>query len=203
MNDSTTTEDQSDDGELTELLNHVEQEADGDRETIGEVLDAISNRGFGPLLLVPALLAISPLGAIPGMSVMTGSLILVVATQMLFRDDHPWIPRRLEQVSISHDSLVSRIRQGRPWLRWIEYFFARRLEFLTTGPMHYVLAVAIMLLALAMFPLALVPMGVFIPGLAIAILAAGLTIHDGVLVLLGLGTGAGAVVAAMIWWPWG
>ncbi|MCA9087929.1 MAG: exopolysaccharide biosynthesis protein [Planctomycetaceae bacterium] len=203
MNDSSTSEDQSDDGELTELLNRVEREADGDRETIGEVLDAISNRGFGPLLLVPALLAISPLGAIPGMSVITGTVIFVISLQMLFRNDHPWIPRRLEQVSISHDSLVARIRQGRPWLRWIEYFFARRLEFLTTGPMHYVLAVSMMLLALSMFPLALVPFGVFVPGLAIAILAAGLTIHDGVLVLAGLGTGATAVIAAIAWWTWG
>ena len=175
-----------------EVVDSMEEAANGDTVTVGEVLDAVSNRGFGPLLLIPALISLSPLGGIPGMSIVTGTLIFVIAGQMLFRSDHPWVPKRLEQVSFAKKKLDGSIDRSRGWVKWADRFIGPRLTVLTTGPMHYVLAVVMMGLSITYFPLALVPFGVFLPSLANTLLAAGITVRDGVLVSLGLAASAAA-----------
>ncbi|QDT35520.1 exopolysaccharide biosynthesis protein [Thalassoglobus polymorphus] len=186
---------------LESLVDESKEEMDGDEVNIGELLDSFESRGFGPLLLIPALISISPLGTIPGMSIVTGSLIFVIATQMIFRSDHPWIPKRLEEISFSRERYDKTIDKMTPWIKWIDHWVCDRWGFMTVGPMHYVVAAVMILLSLTYYPLAVVPFGVLLPGTAMAFFALGITMRDGYLVTLGLVAACGAAYGMLALWP--
>ena len=78
---------------LTGLLDQLIGQTDGDQVTLGDLLDAFDSRSYGPLLLVPAFIAASPIGGIPGMSIVTGTLIILIAGQMLITTRRPWLPK--------------------------------------------------------------------------------------------------------------
>ncbi|TWT59157.1 Exopolysaccharide synthesis, ExoD [Thalassoglobus neptunius] len=101
---------------LIDVVDDAYEQVDGDSTKVGDLMDAISNRGFGPLILAPSLISLSPLGGIPGVSIVTGSIIVLVAVQMLFRSDHPWIPKRLEEFSVPTDRVKKSIEKYRPWM---------------------------------------------------------------------------------------
>ena len=73
----------ADDEQLKELVDSIEDEAEDDDPTIGELLEASGSRSMGPVLFIPALIAFSPVGAIPGMSIAMGAVIILFATQLI------------------------------------------------------------------------------------------------------------------------
>ncbi|QDT67074.1 exopolysaccharide biosynthesis protein [Calycomorphotria hydatis] len=186
---------------LEQVVDDTQQETNGEKVTVGDLMDAIENRGYGPLLLIPAFISISPIGAIPGVSIVTGLLIFLIAGQMIFRSGHPWIPERLENFEFSKERYDRGIEKSRPWIKWIDGFISERWELMTTGPMHYVLAVVMMALSITYIPLALVPMGVFIPGLANTFFAIGITARDGMVITFGLIASAAAFFVMIYFWP--
>ncbi|MCR9294732.1 MAG: exopolysaccharide biosynthesis protein [bacterium] len=172
-------------------------DADSD-VTVGKILDEIAHRGFGPLLLVPALMSISPVGAIPGMSVVSGSLIVILAVQMLLNFQHPWIPNKLESIQIPRKKLDSAVGRLRPWAKRISLWLRPRWEIVFERPLYYLAPMVMVVLALMYFPLALVPMGVFLPGVANTLFAVGLTVRDGLLMTLGfVATAASIAILVM------
>ncbi|MEW4487415.1 exopolysaccharide biosynthesis protein [Thalassoglobus sp. JC818] len=183
---------------LIDVVDDAYENVEGDTTKVGDLMDAISSRGFGPLLLAPSLISISPLGGIPGVSIVTGSLIVLIAVQMLFRSDHPWIPKRLEEFSIPTDRVKKSIEKYRPWLTWGNRWVHQRLKILSVGAMHYVLATLMILLGLSYFPLALVPFGVFLPALANTLLSLGITARDGALIIAGMSVSI-ASFTVLIW----
>ena len=58
------------------------------------------------------------------------------------------------------------------------------------------MAVAGILISVSMFPLALVPFGAFPAGLSMLLIGLALTVRDGVLAILGIAIGAGALTLA-------
>lgn len=178
------------DGDLTGLLTALVDNTQGEKTTIGDLLDAFGTRTFGPLLLVPAIIAVAPTGAIPGMSIVTGTIILLISLQMLIGREHVWLPKRVTSFSFSRDTLKKSVEQTLPWAKWLQRYVGRRWSFLSQPPAHYLVALTCAALALTMFPLALVPFAVAIPGSAIALFALGLTLEDGALI------GAGYILAA-------
>jgi hypothetical protein len=188
---------------LSDLLDHfVEATKDQEQVSIGDLLDSLDSRSHGPMLLFPAIIAISPIGMVPGMSIVTGTLIILIATQMMLFTQRPWIPQRLTDFEFSREKLENGSEKTKRWGKWIETFVYRRLEFLTKGIAVYPVALICILLSLSFYPLALVPLGVFLPGLAVAMFALGLTARDGLLIVIGYALTLGA--AATIWfsWPW-
>lgn len=186
---------------LQGILDHFVETTEGqDQVSIGELLDSLSSRSHGPMLLIPAIIAISPLGMIPGMSFVTGSLIIVIAAQMIFFASRPWIPKRLAEFEFARDKLKDAVEKIRPWVCRIEKAIHHRLVFLAGGVMVYPIAFVSIVLAATFFPLAVVPLGVLVPGGAIALFGLGLTAEDGLLVMVGflLATLAGY----LLWSNW-
>ena len=62
--DATESETKSD--SLTHVAEDLIDKPDHQKVRLGELLEAIENRGYGPLILIPAFLSASPLGTIPG-----------------------------------------------------------------------------------------------------------------------------------------
>ncbi|MEM6762974.1 MAG: exopolysaccharide biosynthesis protein, partial [Pseudomonadota bacterium] len=95
-----------DDADLTALISTIKSETDGDSVSLGDLKDALGSRAFGPLVVIVALIAVLPTGAIPGMSLITGSVMLIVSAQLLIGSATIWLPRQLSERAISRDRLV-------------------------------------------------------------------------------------------------
>ncbi|QEG24659.1 exopolysaccharide biosynthesis protein [Mariniblastus fucicola] len=186
---------------LSGLLTHFVDTTEGqDKVKIVHLLDSLDSRSHGPMLLFPAIIAISPIGMVPGMSVITGTLIILIAGQMMFFSGKPWIPDKLEDFEFSREKLTSGVEKTKPWVKMFEKVVYNRFEFLAGGAVIYPIAIISILLALSFYPLAFVPLGVFAPGFAITMFALGLTARDGLLVAFGFVLTAVAI--GMVWFAW-
>jgi len=170
---------------LSEVLEALVENTEGERASVDDLLSAFDNRAYGPLLLVPAVLAISPAGFIPGMSLVTGPIISLLSAQMIFSRSGPWLPKKLRSFSLPRDTLVGAVEKMKPWAIWIEKAFRNRLTFLARPPLSYLLAATCIFLGITMYPLAFVPFGVWAPGAAVMFFALGLTSRDGLMILFG------------------
>ena len=70
------------------------------KASVGDVVNKFESRGFGPLLLLPALIALLPTGAIPGVPSICGVTLCIICLQMAFGDEHPWLPAVLKNRSL-------------------------------------------------------------------------------------------------------
>ncbi|MEQ8767992.1 MAG: exopolysaccharide biosynthesis protein [Planctomycetota bacterium] len=183
---------------ITDVLDRLEEEF-GDSETVElqDILDAFSGRLFGPLLFVPALIALSPIGAIPLVPTSLAVVLVLIAGQRLFGRDKPWLPRFLREREIDREKVENAFDKIRPWAKRIDRFLEPRLPALVEKPMSWVLTLLVLGFAVTMVPLEILPFAVVVPALGVALLALGLTARDGVLVIAGYVL-AGCVIGLLI-----
>ncbi len=184
---------------LTGLLDKLDGAQSGDKIHLQDIVDNFSSRGFGPLLVLPALIAVLPTGAIPGIPSLCGLFIALVAGQLALGKQTPWLPRRLRERGFSHERFHQAVARVRPWTQRFDRLLKPRLQTLASPLARRLVAVFAGLLALSMIPLELLPFAAAIPALAIALLGLGLAAEDGLLIVIGL-----AVVAlgAFAIWRW-
>jgi hypothetical protein len=185
---------------LQSVAERMEAATEGeDKASVGEILDGAAGRAFGPLLLIPALLAFLPLvGAIPGMSILTASLLVLVAGQVLLGRTKPWVPDRLKRIRFKREPLTRGLEKAKPWLDKVDRVLRRRLTWMTKGPGRFLAMLAVIGMAALMYPLAFVPFGVTPPTAAILLIALGFTASDGAWVAAGT-LGALAAAIASYW----
>lgn len=177
-------------GVLTELDDLA---AEKNRVRIGDVLDDFGARSFGPFIMLPALIDLSPIGGIPGLPSLLALIIAITAAQLFLGKDHVWLPQFIQKRSVTGRRLHKAVRKLHGIARWMDEHSHGRLESLTKGIWAKVAAVVIVLLCCAVPPLDFVPFGTTPPMLAIAAFGLALTVRDGVLMLIAL-TLAGAAV---------
>lgn len=164
-------------GELDELA------ATHDNVCIGDVLDDFGGRSFGPLIMLPALLELSPVGGIPGVPTFLALIVALTAAQLLLGKEHVWMPQFIQQRSVSGRNLHKAVGKLRGVGDFLDRHSEGRLENLTRGPAIKLVAVAILMLCATVPPLEFLPFASSIPMLAIAILGLALLVRDGGLVL--------------------
>jgi len=187
---------------LTSILDDLTNDHEDEQTSLGSVIADFENRGFGPLLLVPAIIVLLPIvGAIPGVPAICALLIILIASQMLFGRQHPWIPGFLSKRKIEQKKVDSAVDAARPWAKRIDKVFSQRLEFLTGDIASRIVAIVAIFLAIVMIPLEAVPFAAAIPAASIALLALSLSAKDGLLTAIGLLSTAGTIYALMKWLP--
>lgn len=123
------------------------------------------------------------IGDIPGVPVLAGSLICLVAVQLLFGRDHVWLPKWLLRRSAPKTKVNRAVKKLRKPARFVDRFLRHRLEVLTQGRMAQ-LIIAVSLLISAATPLMeLVPFSANVAGAALAAFGLALIAHDGVFAL--------------------
>jgi len=172
-----------------------------EKVSLGDLLDNAGHATYGPLLLVPALVALSPLGGIPGVGPVCGTILVLLAVQILFGRRSPWLPGVLLRWSFDRSRLAKTVRSTRDWVRRIDALIGPRWTALTRPPFVQIVAVAIVFLALSFYPLEFIPFATAAPAGAATLLALGLTARDGLLVVLGLAVTALAGWLVVAWWP--
>ena len=187
---------------LTDILDDLQQNFNEEEIQLGQIVESFENRGFGPLLLVPALIAVLPTGAIPGVPAVCALFIILISGQILVGKHHPWLPVRLRRFSFSKQRFETGYRKARPWSQRFDRLLSQRLEALTRETGTRIVALIAIGLALIMIPLELVPFACAVPGLSIALFAIGLSANDGLFTLLALLIAGGAIWMTWYFWPW-
>ncbi|MFQ5925297.1 MAG: exopolysaccharide biosynthesis protein [Dehalococcoidia bacterium] len=178
-------------GELISTANPVQIK-------MGELLDTVSQRGFGFLLVALSLPTAFPLPA-SGWATPFALLIILLAFQMMIGTSSPLLPQRVRSKSISPKMVAFIEKRGIPFLRRMERFSKSRLVVLSERKLfRFLIGVVILLVALVM----LIPL----PGtntifaVAILLMGFGLANNDGLFILGGglLGLTAVAIMIAFV-----
>jgi hypothetical protein len=181
--------------DLTGLLDELDEAAEtaGEKVSLKELRDAIGARSFGPLLTVAGLLALTPVGVIPGAPTALAVMVALIATQLLIGAHSFWLPKSLLKLSVRADRLAKAVEKSRKPARMVDRVLRPRLDWLT-GPVGVrVVAAVCILVAISIPPLELVPFAVFAPAAAIAAFGLGLLARDGAVLCVALLASATAI----------
>lgn len=172
---------------LSRVLDDLERSGRNGAASIGGILDTFQHRSLGVLLTLFGLVAALPIiGDIPGMSILLGTLILIVVAENIVGRGTLWMPEFVRRREIGRDRFETGIRKARPWVEWVDHLLKPRLAALAAGRTNrWIISVASAVLAITFYPLAFVPFGVTAPALGVLALGLGLMACDGLLVLSG------------------
>lgn len=173
-------------GPITETVDQIAQAAEAPDFSVRRFVEELGNCSFAHMLLWPALIVVTPLSGIPGLSSMVGITIAIIAMQMVVGRSHLWLPDWILRQKLPRE----RFRSALAWLRRpvgaIDRVTRARLQWVFTPPLREIIQVCCMLSGIAMPLLELVPMTSSILGAAVALFAISLITEDGLLALGGL-----------------
>lgn len=186
--------------DLGDLLRSLVNRTQGETVSVRDLLGAVGRRAYGPILALLGFVALSPLTIVPGASSLVALLTLLIAGQLAFGLSHPWVPKKLLDLSFPRDALVRGVAGARKWIAPLDALLNPRLTFLTAPPFVMVVAVTCMAAAVVTVPLSFVPLGPVVPSLAVLLFGIGITARDGVFILLAGAALTGAVLVLMRLW---
>jgi hypothetical protein len=163
-----------------------EAKSDDDGQlSIASILQTIGCRSFAPVLLFAALVMSAPvIGDIPGVPVLAGLLIGLVAVQLLFHRDHVWLPQWLLRRSASRKKVARAVDKLRKPARFVDRYLRPRLVSLTEGVLgKLILAVSLLISAATPF-MEFVPFSANVAGAALTAFGLALLAKDGVFALV-------------------
>lgn len=169
---------------VSDVLGELDELAANNREVcIADVLDDFGKRSFGPFIMLPALLELTPVGGIPGVPSFLALIIALTAVQLLMGRDHVWMPGFIQHRAVTGRKLHKAVGKLRGIANWLDAHSKRRMEFLTQGYWTKVAAVIVIVLCCTVPPLEFLPFASSLPMIAIAMLGMALTVRDGALTL--------------------
>lgn len=179
---------------VEDVIGELDELASGqDKVCIGDVLDDFGARSFGPVIMLFALIELTPVGAIPGAPTAIASIIALIAIQLFFGKDHIWMPQFVQNRSIDSRKLHKALGKLRGIAHWLDGHSRDRLRPLTKGIWLRIAALAILVLCLTIPPLEFLPFASSGPMLAIAAIGLALLVRDGLVMLFALTLAAAAV----------
>lgn len=175
---------------LEQVLERIKksENENGDSQNISlrSILDELGHRSFAPLLLLPGLVTLLPVGGIPGVPTVMGILVFLVSIQLLLGRKSFWLPGWLIDRSVSS----SKLEKSRRWMlgpaRFIDHFLHPRLNIIVNSGGIYIIALLSVVVALMMPPMELVPFSAIGAGLALTLFGLALLARDGLIALLGI-----------------
>lgn len=174
----------NDPSSIGEILEGVEEMAEEKREVcLGNLLDEYGNRSFGPVIIILALLEMSPLGGIPAVPTVIATLIALIAAQLVIGREHIWVPDFIENKAIKSKTLLKGTDKLEKVAAFLDGMTGERLAGLTKQPVPRIAGAVIILLCLTVPPLEFIPFASTAPMLAIACMGLALITRDGLLML--------------------
>ncbi len=170
---------------LAATLETIEQETSGERIVVGDIVAALEKRGFGPLLIAPALITALPTGAIPFVPAICAILIILFAGQMVLGAGNPWLPKKIKSYSLSRTKFQRLVKKSKPLIRWVDNCAQQRFEILTHKIAQRLIAALCIFLAGLIILIGFIPFAPTLPALAILLFGLGISMRDGLIILLG------------------
>jgi hypothetical protein len=161
---------------ISRALERLCREHEAPRISLGNLLDALGDHGFGLLILVLALFNAIPTPHIPGYSLVFTPGFIVLGVQLAMGRRTPQIPERVRRWTVSRAGLARFLNRVLPWVERIERWLMPRPSWLTGAGGERLIGVAVILLSMV---LALpVPFGNVPVAWALIVLALGLMEED-------------------------
>lgn len=183
---------------LGDILDALNDAAKGGDVSVGDMLREIGMRSFAPLILVPAMILVSPLSGIPGLPTIGSIFMLLICVQKLLGRPHVWLPDWLKRRKVTSE----RLRKATDWLRrpaeWVDKRTHKRLTMLVTRGANYVTVIMISVICAILPFLEILPMVTSLFAAGISFFAIGLLARDGLFTLIGYVWSTAALGA--IWW---
>lgn len=160
----------------------------------GDVVKSIGPGSGTILLMAPALIVVTPLSAIPGLSTLCGITIALFSLQILVGRRLLWLPAWLARCKMPAARLRAALDRLDSAAGLLDRMTHRRLTVLVRPPGLILPRATCFVCGAAMPVLELVPMASSILGAAVTLFAVAMLTRDGLLVVAGL-----AVVAQIGW----
>jgi hypothetical protein len=168
---------------LSQLLIDFDAALIHERTSVGNIVEALHERGFGALLLIFALPAALPLPVPPGVNVIIALPLILLSFQQMIGRNKPWFPRKLSEKTLNTTKLKKMIEGAEIWVKRAERIAAPRLAFVTNGLFSRLIGFCGLLMALSVtVP---IPLTNTVPSFAIAVMAVGVLMRDGFAVIFG------------------
>ncbi len=171
---------------LTAIVDLIIEATHKEHLYVDDLVKAIGQASFTPVLFLPALAVVSPLSGIPLFSTVMGFIIFLVAFQMLLGRDQLWLPQWLLRHKTSSARVRSVLQRLRPVLIWLDAHTYARLKAFVHRPLIFIPQLLCVLSGLMMPFSEFVPFSSSLIGGAVALLAFGMLARDGLFVFLGL-----------------
>lgn len=171
---------------LADTLVAIKESTNGDKISFGDIVKALNQRGLGALLIGPSLLMALPTGAIPGIPLICGLFIILIASQIAVGRRYPWIPDKLKSFSFERKKYENAVDKFKPYVEKIDSFFYPRFEFLTSNIVQRIVAIICVFLSALVIVLGVVPFAVTLPAITMLLFGLAISVHDGLLMAVGL-----------------
>jgi hypothetical protein len=186
---------------ITDVLVHLQDavHARPQIETFAlrDLLVALEKNSFAVLLLVFALLLVSPLSAIPGATTLFGLTIATILAQFIMGRRYVWLPVFLLDRPLPKAQTLKALHWLEKPAAWLERFLRARLSWVVEWPVVLSLKALVFAAALCAPLMEVIPASGTSVGAAITIFSAGLLVRDGVFVLVG--AGLAAILPVTLW----
>jgi len=159
----------------------------GERLTVRQIMAVLQDRAFALLIVLLGLPNCLPMP--PPIPLVCGLLLALVAIQITFGREAPWLPRQLLNRSVARTDVEKAVGRAIPVFRRLERISRPRMTFLDTPLSMRLMGAVILILALGL--LFAPPFVGQIPlGLAVCLVGLGLVERDGLVIMGGLVIGS-------------
>ena len=159
----------------------------GERLTVRQIMAVLQDRAFALLIVLLGLPNCLPMP--PPIPLVCGLLLALVAIQIVFGREAPWLPRQLMNRSVARSDVERAVARAIPVFRRLERISRPRMTFLDTPFSMRLMGAVILVLALGL--LFAPPFVGQIPlGLAVCLVGLGLVERDGLVIVGGLVIGS-------------
>jgi hypothetical protein len=160
------------------ILEILVRSAPRDEVTLGWIIEHLSDRSFGIVLLMVALLAL-----VPGISPLAGLLVAAIAAQMIVARPVPVLPGAVLRRRFATDRLARVIGRLVPFLRRLERLVRPRWRTPFEVTKRIIGIITLLLGATLLVP---IPFSHFIPAVCLMLLAFAFLEEDGILLCVAL-----------------
>ena len=183
----------------SEVLKDLTEAFDGDKISVGDLLDRLDSRAHGVLLLILALPMCIP--NIPGISTIFGILMIAPALGLLFGQRRLWVPIKVRAWTFSREGFTKALNVAIKGLQRVEFLIKPRLSILTRWPVTSAVGFQTLLMALVL----ILPIwgANLSPGVTVTLTALALMQRDGLLMLLSVPCAIGSLLWVYLFTKYG
>lgn len=171
---------------LEQVLERIDQATrDRSEVSLGEVMEELGHRSFGPVLVFTGVIMSVPVvGDIPGVPTVLALVVALVAVQLLIGRKHFWLPQFLLRRSVSADKVCRSLGWARKPAAFIDRGLKPRMTYLAKGAEARLIA-AVALCIAAITPLTeVVPFSANVAGAALTAYGLALIADDGLVAII-------------------
>lgn len=172
--------------DVVEMIEVAEKDSAGEKVTVRELLAVFDDRSFGPLLFFLGMGQVA-LGMLPFVSDGVAIVVILITGQMVVNRKQPWLPGWLLGRELSKTTVTGMVDRIRPWAERGDRIFRRRCSLFVGDVARWAASLLACMMGVLMYFLGFIPIPglVSVPALALVAFGVGLTVRDGLVMLLG------------------